>query len=90
MLPLVEKLDGTTGGLKGFVGPVDRILTTGHTLKSVQFEPIEFAIDLIDHDNKNDLSIDQQYLYRMYKAISIRKISQILKNRSPGKLSHAR
>jgi hypothetical protein len=87
---LFKKLDGPTGGPKGFVGPVGRSLTTCHTLKSVQFEPIEFVIDQINRGNKNDLSTDQQYLYDMCKAVSTGKISQELENRSPGKLSHAR
>ena len=84
---LVKVLDGGTTGPKSFNGVL------GKQLESVQSRPI-VNFDSIPSEQlsvePSELSTDQQYLYKMYEAVSTGSIDESLSSRNPGNISHSR
>ena len=84
---LVKSLDGETTGPKGFVGPLGKQLSKAETLPIVDFQPIP-SEDLCV--KPAELSTDQQYLFRMYQAVTTGRIDESLSVTDPGNINHSR
>lgn len=84
---LVESLDGSTSGPRGFTGPIGKQLSKCEQLPLTNFNRILGDLPTIE---SNDLSTDQKYLLEMSQAVSSGKCSPELSKRDPGKLNHSR
>lgn len=84
---LLQKLDGHTKGPYLYSGPIGSLLPNCENMPVIKFKPIEAVLPLV---NEHDLSTDQQYLYKLSKAIGDGMCSQNLAERSPGKMAHSR
>lgn len=88
---LMTKLDGPTTGPKSFSGPLGKRLKEYNYLDVIEFEPIEFPCTVENIESiSDDLSTDQRYLYEICSAISKGVVSEQLKNRTIGPISHSR
>lgn len=88
---LFSKLDGGTSGPRSFTGPIGKVIVNKgflNTLPIVKFCPIKCG--LLPEIDRSLLSKDQQYLYDIYNAIRIGKISDKIAQRVVGTLHHAR
>lgn len=85
---LLQKIDGDTKGPYSYSGPLGLQLTNCEKKAVTNFQQI--ATFLPEVDNEDDLSSDQQYLYKITCAIRDGKCDDRLANKSPGKMSHAR
>lgn len=86
---LIQHLDGSTTGPRGFSGPIGRALGSCTEQPVDAFEPIKLAQPLPDVDVK-DLSTDQQYLRLMCEAVDSGQCPLDLATRNPGLLNHSR
>ncbi|CAH0562813.1 unnamed protein product [Brassicogethes aeneus] len=84
---LLQNLDGHTKGPYSFSGPIGKLLNDCE-LKSVEnFQIIYTELPEIE---KNDLSMDQKYLFDICKAIKSGTCCESVAKRNPGKISHSR
>ncbi|KAL4720726.1 hypothetical protein ACJJTC_009565, partial [Scirpophaga incertulas] len=81
-------LDGCTSGPKSYVGPLGKALESCENLSIKKITCIEGQ--LLPEMPKDPKSTDQQYLHKIVTAVISGEFPDDLKNRSPGKLSHAR
>jgi len=86
---LLKKLDGETTGPSTFSGPVGRKLEGCENRQAVSFQAIQvpWVHELGDF---NDLSVDQQYLLDICRAVSSGKCPEELANKKPGPISQSR
>jgi hypothetical protein len=84
---LLLHLDGVTSGPRSFSGPIGKQMSTCEKSPIVAFSPID--VNLPDMTDVT-LSTDQQYLYKMCKAVGSGSCSTDIARREPGTLSHAR
>lgn len=84
---LLHALDGKTTGPHSLSGPIGSLLATCESRPVKKFLAIEADLPEI---NEEDLSTDQQYLYKICCAIKTGTCSESLSKKNPGKLSHAR
>nr|CAH7763285.1 unnamed protein product [Callosobruchus chinensis] len=84
---LFEYLDGRTTGPTQHLGPIGKMLENCETRPVVNFVPV---VGFLPEVNLDDLSTDQQYLYKMCQVVSCGYCQPNLANLQPGKLSHAR
>lgn len=84
---LLQKLDGHTKGPYTHSGPIGRLLADCHKLAPVEFKPIKTELPQVD---QNDLSTDQQYLYKICQAVGEGICSTSLAEKNPGKMAHSR
>lgn len=84
---LLQNLDGSTTGPKGYSGEIGKQLEKCEKMPVRKFEKIETTLPAI---TPSELSTDQQYLYEICTAISSGNISLSLSQRGPGKLNHSR
>nr|CAH7728928.1 unnamed protein product [Callosobruchus chinensis] len=84
---LFEHLDGRTTGPTQHLGPLGKMLENCETRPVVNFVPV---VGFLPEVNLDDLSTDQQYLYKMCQVVSCGYCQPNLANLQPGKLSHAR
>lgn len=84
---LIEHLDGTTSGPRGFSGAIGKNLPSCEQLPIVKYRAIGCVLPDID---KTQVSTDQKYLFDISTAVSSGECPASLASRSPGKLSHAR
>lgn len=84
---LLQSLDGDTKGPYSFSGPIGTLLKHCQEMPTVEFTPIKTSLPQLEPD---DLSTDQQYLYKICIGIQNGTITPNLAKRDPGKMSHAR
>lgn len=84
---LLQFLDGSTTGPRGFSGEIGKKLEGCESLTIVRFQPIEVELPNVDY---NVLSSDQKYLHEICLAISSGNFTADLSHRYPGPLAHAR
>lgn len=84
---LVQNLDGSTSGPRGFTGPIGKQLSKCEHLPLTNFARIPGDFPSIE---LKDLSTDQRYLLEISMAVCSGKCSPELSNRDPGKLNHSR
>lgn len=84
---LLQKLDGHTKGPYTHSGPIGHLLAECHKMAPVEFRPIKTELSQVD---ENDLSTDQQYLYKICQAVGEGRCSTSLAEKSPGKMAHSR
>ena len=83
---LLQNLDGKTAGPTAFTGPIGKNLTECEKHPVTKFAAI--ICEPLPH--LQDLSTDQEYLYKIHTAIRSGECSAALAANSPGKLSHSR
>ena len=86
-------LDGGhgTSGPSSFKGELGKQLTCDIHLEPVaDFEPIESELENVSEDVLNNLSRDENLLYRYSKAIMFGEVPDDLKLQKPGPVFHAR
>lgn len=84
---LIEKLDGTTSGPRGFSGAIGKNLTSCDQLPVINYKPIKCELPEVDREQ---LSTDQKYLFDVTTSVSTGEFPASLASKNPGKLSHAR
>lgn len=84
---LFVHIDGSTTGLQTFSGEIGKQLESCEKKSVVQFQPISAELPELLIEN---MSSDQKYLYRIVSAVITGIFPEDLKNKSPGKMSHAR
>ncbi|CAH0562822.1 unnamed protein product [Brassicogethes aeneus] len=84
---LLQSLDGDTKGPYSFLAPIGALLKHCQDMPIVQFKPINTSLPQLEPD---DLSTDQQYLYKICIGIQNGTITPNLAMIDPGKMSHAR
>uniref|UniRef100_A0A6P7H1G5 Uncharacterized protein LOC114349192 n=1 Tax=Diabrotica virgifera virgifera TaxID=50390 RepID=A0A6P7H1G5_DIAVI len=84
---LIEKLDGTTSGPRGFSGPIGKSLAICDQLPVINYKPIKSELPEVDREQ---LSTDQKFLFDISTAVSTGEFPASLASKNPGKLSHAR
>ncbi|KAF0706458.1 Uncharacterized protein FWK35_00034701, partial [Aphis craccivora] len=84
---LFVHIDGSTTGSQTFSGEVGKQLESCEKKSVVQFQPISAELPELLIEN---LSSDQKYLYRIVSSVITGIFPEDLKNKSPGKMSHAR
>ncbi|KAG5899989.1 hypothetical protein JTB14_034558 [Gonioctena quinquepunctata] len=87
---LINFLDGSTTGPKGFCGPSGQALKGCESLSIVNFNIIESNVPALNNSVKNDLSTDQNYIIEICDAIPKETVDEKLFKRSPGKIVHSR
>ena len=88
---LFDAIDGKTTGPATFAGEIGKqIKNKVHQLQLVTFQAVSSDIPQFSSQAVNDLSTDQRYLYEMFQAVSMGKVSEELGRCSPGALHHAR
>ena len=87
---LFDAIDGKTTGPATFAGEIGKqIKNKVHQLQLVSFQAVSSDIPQFSSQVVNDLSTDQRYLSEMCQAISMGKVSEKLRRRSPGALNDA-
>ena len=84
---LLDKLDGKTGGPRGFMGEIGKSQEECEKLGVVSFQRVPFDLPPVD---KEDLSTDQKYLHDIHQSVSKGTCSTELALRNPGKVVHSR
>lgn len=84
---LLQYLDGSTTGPRGFSGEIGKSLQSCENVSIVNFQPIEVELPYVDYET---ISSDQKYLYEMCLAISSGTIKEDLSHKNPGPLCHSR
>lgn len=89
---LFEQLDGGTSGAITFTGPIGKAIKLCENNPVVQFVAIPDGDPLPDLPQHviDDLSDDQQYLYRIICAIQSGSVDENLANLKPGPICHSR
>ena len=90
---LFEELDGKTSSKTGWSGDLGKLLkTTSNMGINYEFEPISLGPDIIDLPDEvvDDLSTDQNLLYRRAQAVRSGNLSRDLGLRKGGSLVHSR
>ena len=89
---LFQKLDGQTSGSTTFSGPIGKAIQSCEGLSIVNFKPIVDGSGLPDMPKKvvEDLSRDQQYLYKIVNAIRVGVVCDDLARQKPGPINHSR
>ena len=85
-LPLhhfIDKLDGKTGGPRGFIGEMGKSLEGCGKLRIIEFERIPSGLPFVDRE---ELSTDQKYLYDIHKSDGILSNSITLSFSHPSRL----
>lgn len=84
---LIQGIDGKTSGPAGFNGVIGKQLPFCENNCVVEYHAIEsHQIDV----DEEDLSTDQMYLLKIYKAVSCGECPASLSMKSPGKMAHSR
>lgn len=86
---IIKKLDGATSDAKKLTGPIGKHLDSCEKLKVTNFEAI-YSDDMPVLKDTSGLSTDQKYLYDMVHSVQAGVVSNILANKKPGELNHAR
>lgn len=84
----MEEIDGPTNGPRAYKGPIGKDLQSCTELPVQDFSPI--PTDLTGALNPDDLSTDQQYLWRIVQAVADGDCPQTLADLEVGPLNHAR
>lgn len=89
---LFQQLDGGTSGATTFTGPIGKAVQLCENKAVVQFVAITDGETLpnLQQHVIDDLSDDQQYLYRIICAIRSGSVDVNLANIKPGSISHSR
>lgn len=89
---LFQDLDGCTSGATTFTGPIGKAITTCENKAVVKFTAFTKGKPLpsLEQNVIDDLSEDQQYLYRIISAIRTGDVDKNLARLKPGPLSHSR
>ena len=89
---LLINLDGKTSGPRQFTGPVGKSLyetefenTTVAHFQQIKADDIDISDEYI-----SELSFDQKYLLKMYRAVSSGFCDESLASQKPGKMAHSR
>lgn len=82
-------MDGQTSGPQTFTGAIGKDLEFCEKRPLVEFQNIPGDGELPNVPIQ-DLSTDQKYLFRIVSAVTSGVFPEDLKNKSPGKMSHAR
>ena len=85
-MPVASKLDGKTGGPRGFLGDIGKRLEGCEKLSVVKFERIPYDLPSV---NRDDISTNQKYLYDIHQSVSKGKCFADLALRNPGKMAHS-
>ena len=88
MACVLEALDGSTSGPRGFSGSIGRQLETC-TLHPVTFSNTVRLTEPLSNLDPKELSTDQQYLLEICNSISNGDCSVDLASRNPGYLNHS-
>ncbi|CAH1099226.1 unnamed protein product [Psylliodes chrysocephalus] len=83
---LFQSLDGDTKGSYSFSKPIRDLLKHCQDMPIVEFKPIKTSLPQLQPD---DLSTDQQYLYKICIGIQNGTVTSNLAKRDPEKMSHA-
>lgn len=84
---ILQNLDGGTKGPTLYSGPIGSLLTSCEKMPAVKFKVIKTTLPNVDED---ELSTDQQYLYKICQAIGTGNCPKNLEERNPGKMAHSR
>ena len=84
---LIDKLDGRTGGPRGFIGETGKRLEGCEKLRIIEYERSPSDLLFVDRE---ELSTDQKYLHDIHQFVSKGKCLTDLTLRNPGKLAHCR
>lgn len=87
---LIKHLDGATTGPTSLTGSIGKRLRDCEKLPVVTFDKINFSCSANLDVNAKNLNTDQKYLYDICSAISNGTVSEQLKNRTIGPVSHSR
>ena len=88
---LFDAIDEKTTGPATFAGEIRKqIKHKVHQLQLVTFQAVPSDIPQISSQVVNDLSTDQRCLCKICQAVSMGKVSEELKRRSPGALHYVR
>lgn len=87
---LLKHLDGATTGPTSLAGSIGKRLKDCEKLPVVTFDKINFVCSANLDVNAKNLNTDQKYLYDICSAISNGTVSEQLKNRTIGPISHSR
>ena len=89
---LLINLDGKTSGPGQFTGPVGKALyeTKFENAPVIQFQQIQADDIDISDEYISELSSDQKYLLKMYRAVSSGFCEESLASQKPGKMAHSR
>lgn len=79
-------IDGSTSGPQTFSGEIGKQLESCEIKSVIHFQPIFAELPEILTEN---MSSDQKYLYKIVSAVITGIFPEDLKNKSPGKMSHA-
>lgn len=82
----IHHIDASTSGPQTFLGEIGKQLESYEKKYVIQFQPIAAVLPGLSFE---DMSSDQKYLYQIVSVVITDVVSEDLKNKSPGKMSHA-